>query len=329
MNTREIPRFALYGEASTPGQELLHIEEVRSRSSLYHWEIKTHIHQGLYQVLWVMHGSVAVHMDEHRATLKGPVAIVVPPSVAHGFRFSPETDGLVLTFSPRFLVEGEFESTGEAFRTLFQQPGLIALDASDPRAVRLDVLFRELSVEFNAPHAHDSTVAQLLARALIVRLAQAHSQQIQPRNARRSGHQALFTRFLLMVEQNFLRHWTLRQYASRLGLSVPRLNRISQSESGHSALGLIHQRLLREACRRLAYIEAPVAVLSHELGFEDPAYFSRFFKRHTGHSPHRWRIRQSDADQGLAAQGRASAQPLPGKRARKTRPSTQRTRTSS
>jgi AraC family transcriptional regulator, transcriptional activator of pobA len=51
----------------------------------------------------------------------------------------------------------------------------------------------------------------------------------------------------------------------------------------------VHERLTREACRRLVYIAAPAASLAAELGFDDPAYFSRFFKRRTGLSPHRWR----------------------------------------
>jgi AraC family transcriptional activator of pobA len=81
----------------------------------------------------------------------------------------------------------------------------------------------------------------------------------------------------------------LAQYASRLGLSTPRLNRLARAECGRPALELVHERLTREACRRLTYIAAPAASLAGELGFEDPAYFSRFFKRRTGMSPHRWR----------------------------------------
>ena len=113
-------------------------------------------------------------------------------------------------------------------------------------------------------------------------------------NARSGRQQALFTRFLMLVEAHFLQHWPLDQYASRLGLSTTRLNRLVRAESDRPALELVHERLTREACRRLVYIAAPVASLAGELGFEDPAYFSRFFKRRMGMSPHRWRQAHRD-----------------------------------
>jgi AraC family transcriptional regulator, transcriptional activator of pobA len=282
-----IPTFALYGEPAQPGQELLHIEEVQSRSRLYHWEIEPHVHQGLYQVLWVQAGSAQVWLDEQHEVTRGPAAIVVPPGVVHGFRFAPDTDGLVLTLSARFLVEGDFQSVGEAFRSLFFAPGLLRFEASMPAAARLDALLRELSAEFSTPGSAHSPVAGWLARAVVWRLAQARA---LGRGAQASHpHQALFTRFLLLVEEKFLAHWPLERYASRLGLSTARLNRLVRDQSGRSALELVHERLTREACRRLVYIAAPAASLAAELGFEDPAYFSRFFKRRTGLSPHRWR----------------------------------------
>ena len=58
-----IPSFALYGEAAEGAQEVLHIEEIRARSSLYQWEISPHTHKGLYQLLWVQSGALAVQLD--------------------------------------------------------------------------------------------------------------------------------------------------------------------------------------------------------------------------------------------------------------------------
>ena len=281
----------MYGEAAAPGQELLHIEAVASRSRLYHWEISPHVHQGLYQVLWLQQGAAEVALDEWVQRVQGPAAIVVPPGVVHGFRFAPGTDGLVLTFSARFLVEGEFQAVGDAFRALFGAPGVLDFVQDPAPAERLHALLGELAAEFVQPGAGDTPVPGWLARAVVWRLAQARAQGEQAAAGERAHrHQALFTRFLLLVEQHFLEHWPLEKYASRLGLSTQRLNRLTRAESGRSALALVHERLTREACRRLIYIAAPAASLAAELGFEDPAYFSRFFKRRTGYSPQQYRV---------------------------------------
>lgn len=287
-----IPRFALYGEAATPGQELLHIEEVQSRSRVRHWEIDPHTHQGLYQVLWVQQGSAQVMLDEWRQTVHGPVAIVVPPGVVHGFRFAADTDGLVLTLSPRFLVEGEFQAVGDAFRELFVGPGVVPFTPDQSEALRLNALLRELAAEFAVPGSADSPLPVWLARAVVWRLAQARTLGRGAQGTRQHRHQALFTRFLLLLEAHYLEHWSLAQYASRLGLTPARLNRLARAESGSLALELVHQRLTREACRRLLYMATPAANLAVELGFDDPAYFSRFFKRRMGVSPHQWRLAQ-------------------------------------
>lgn len=65
-----------------------------------------------------------------------------------------------------------------------------------------------------------------------------------------------------------------------------------RTASGRTAQALVHERLAREACRRLLYVAAPASSLALELGFEDPAYFSRFFRRQTGLSPQKWREAQ-------------------------------------
>jgi AraC family transcriptional activator of pobA len=287
--TLAIPSFALYGEAVSPQQEQLHIEAVESRSRLYQWEIVPHIHHGLYQVLWVRTGSVEVVLDERHQRVSGPAAIVIPPGVVHGFRFAPDTDGLVLTFSAHFLVEGDFHGVGEAFRRLFFGPDVLVFDPTSLESKRLDALLRELMTEFLLPASAESPVIGWLARAVVWRLAQAHPQNSLLGSAKAHRHHALFTRFMLLVEEHFLAHWSIDQYASRLGLSTPRLNRLTRSQSSRSALEIVHDRLTREACRRLTYIAAPAASLATELGFSDPAYFSRFFKKRTGMSPHQWR----------------------------------------
>jgi AraC family transcriptional activator of pobA len=178
---------------------------------------------------------------------------------------------------------------GEAFRALFLMPAVLQFESEAGTSSRLNALFRALLAEFKMPDSAGSPVPVWLARALVWHLSKTSAQGQQEHDKRAHQHQALFTRFLLLVEQHFLEHWPLERYASRLGLSTPRLNRLVRAERGVSALELVHERLTREACRRLIYIAAPAARLASELGFDDPAYFSRFFKRRTGQSPQAYR----------------------------------------
>ena len=100
-------------------KETLLIEEVQSGSRLYSLEIAAHMHRRLYQVLWVNDGEANVRFDERRGLVNRPANIVIQPNVVSGFRCARYTDGLVLTFSQRLLVNEQFHCVGEAFRTLF------------------------------------------------------------------------------------------------------------------------------------------------------------------------------------------------------------------
>jgi AraC family transcriptional regulator, transcriptional activator of pobA len=287
-----LPAFALYGETGR-APPTLHVETIASRSRLYAWEIGSHVHHGLHQVIWLRAGTVQALLDETPCSGSGPLAIAVPPAVAHGFRFTPDADGLVLTLDARRLAEGEADGLGEALATLFAAPRLLAAAAHE--ADRLQPLFDALAGEVQA--GEDSPVPLWLARSLVWRLAQlAH--RASARRQHPAGRDVLYTRWLVLLETHYHEHWPVTRYAERLGLSPERLNRLVRTETGRTAQALLHERLLREACRRLVHAAtAPVSRIGFELGFDDPAYFCRFFKRHAGVAPKVFRQRQDERRQ--------------------------------
>ncbi|MDK3017591.1 AraC family transcriptional regulator [Pseudodonghicola flavimaris] len=97
---------------------------------------------------------------------------------------------------------------------------------------------------------------------------------------------------------------TLEQVAHRLSMSRPSLQRALRIE------GCSFQRLLDEtrfavACRYLREGERPLAQIALDLGYAEPAVFTRAFKRICGHTPSDWRrgLRQSPA-RGLSPASR-------------------------
>ncbi|MBO6603519.1 MULTISPECIES: helix-turn-helix domain-containing protein [Paracoccaceae] len=74
-------------------------------------------------------------------------------------------------------------------------------------------------------------------------------------------------------------------YADRLGVTPTHLSRVCKEASGKPAHALIHERLMHEARRLLADTDKSARLISEELGFSSPAYFTRAFSQSTGRTP--------------------------------------------
>jgi AraC family transcriptional activator of pobA len=77
-----------------------------------------------------------------------------------------------------------------------------------------------------------------------------------------------------------------------MGVSVSQLNRIARAVTGQTLQGLIARRITEAACRDLVFTPTPVSGIAESLGFSDPAYFNRFFRKQTGITPGAYRARE-------------------------------------
>ena len=102
----------------------------------------------------------------------------------------------------------------------------------------------------------------------------------------------LVARFRRLVELRYREHAGLAAYTADLGVSEARLRRACLSVAGQSPAELVHLRLLVEAERQLRYTSMSIAQIAYHLGYQDPAYFSRFFATRMGLSPRAFRSRQ-------------------------------------
>lgn len=287
-----IPAFALYGETPSAHGELLHVEGIQARSRRYGWHIEPHLHQGLYQIVWLKVGPAQVSLDALRRDCAGPVAMIIPPGTVHTFQFAAQSEGEVLTLSARSFIESETSEIGDALRALFQAPRILHLDPDALDTRLLGGLFAQLAEEFQAPDMVGAPIALWLARAVVWRLARILSRGAGADDPGARRHHALFTRFVLLVEAHYTAHWPISRYARCLGVSPERLNRLVRIQTGAGALNLVHDRMLREARRKLIYVAVSISQVAFELGFDDPAYFCRFFKRGTGSTPREFRALQ-------------------------------------
>ncbi|GAO44065.1 AraC family transcriptional regulator [Flavihumibacter petaseus] len=93
-----------------------------------------------------------------------------------------------------------------------------------------------------------------------------------------------FIEFKLVVETHLTEQPSIPAIAEKLALSTNSLYRIVKEYSGTSPKDFLINRLMAEAQRKLRYSNLSIKELAFELGFNDPDYFSRLFKKSTGKS---------------------------------------------
>lgn len=79
--------------------------------------------------------------------------------------------------------------------------------------------------------------------------------------------------------------WSVQRYAAALGVSGEQLNRACRATGGRAPLRIVHDRLMAEAKRSLIFTAMSMQEIGFSLGFNDPAYFTRFFVQREGRAP--------------------------------------------
>lgn len=272
---RSVPSYGLYGDDAPP--ELVdhfHAETIAVRSRLYDWEISPHSHPALFQILFVAAGRLHVRLAGDDRAAAGPLLICSPCGIVHGFRFSSDVTGYVVTVSRDFV---ESLARQDALRLQLRKPSLQQPTAQlTQRLLTLGEQLVEAERDRFDPHVH--RLHHALAEAWL-RTA------IQPGHDVAALQGTLAQRFQSLVETNYREHRPLGYYTERLNCTIRTLSRQTEAAFGMTPLQLINRRTLFEARRLLRFTNASCSQVAAELGFEDPSYFSRFYRRMTGASP--------------------------------------------
>jgi AraC family transcriptional regulator, transcriptional activator of pobA len=287
-----IPRFFLYGEPPRDADErFLHVETIADRSRLYDWRIRPHAHRDLHQLLVIFTGGGEMQAETQTYTFQAPALLIAPAGVVHGFAFTAETEGYVVTLADPLLRDLAREEA--AFKRLFLAPACASM-RSDPAHIQeladtVPKLRRELV--WNAPASGAAAAARLVT--VLVSAVRALHEPTDLTSAATSARAALVARFREKVESHLRMDLSIAQYAKALSVTPARLRAACLEITGKPPARVLEDRLLLEAKRNLTYTNMTVAETAYYLGFTDPAYFSRFFSKHAGESQATFRKRMA------------------------------------
>jgi AraC-like DNA-binding protein len=237
---------------------------------------RPHGHRRYYELIYLTEGAGWHYIDFQRHPVAPHTCYLICPGQVHHWELSAVPRGYVL------MVKEEFLSQHPAPVPLDELPASLPL-APDEGTVALWELMEREYQQPDAPFASATLAAYL--HVLLVQLWRGHPNP----QGRSRPLPPLVQAYQQQVEENYPRLHLVKQYAARLDVTPRYLNMQCQQALGQRASHLISRRIILESKRLLLFTSQTVAQIAAGLGFDDPSYFNKFYRQHTGQAPGAYR----------------------------------------
>ncbi|MDC8098997.1 AraC family transcriptional regulator [Chryseobacterium rhizosphaerae] len=251
-------------------------------------EIKKYSHQAghpeprrviKYTLFWCQSGSAEILIDENIFILKAGQTITITSGQFHQLMMA-EGELTVLEFTLDFFSKSDRDIELIFHNGLFCHFGMNEMISIHHPSFFTETLSRiEKEIE-EKPYQYLISTHSLIELLLVEinRSKIANGDEIWKPDA-------LFLKFLESVRNHFADNYPVSRFAYLLGTTEAKLNEVSKLHTHKTAQNVIYSLVISEAKRLLLYEKLSVKEIAYQLGFNDPFYFSNFFKKHTSHSP--------------------------------------------
>ena len=282
-----VPNYVLYGESSNDiFPDYLHIESIRSRSIHNAWKFRLHQHHNMHQFFYINNGGGSVVINKIKYELNDDQFIGIPPLMVHGFHFSPDTDGWVLTLPQSFLDNILSELP-------FAKEPMSRLIIHKSKDFESENSLKQIFNSINSIHQGMTQTRNFNLRCYMMLLVSkiidtfANQNKISPSSL--TKNQKFVNALQREINISFKKRLSVSEYALSMDITPTHLNRVCKSVLNLSPSELINERSLLEAKRFLSYTSMTISEISYELGFADLPHFSKFFLKRTQKSPSEYR----------------------------------------
>ena len=245
-----------------------------------------------YEVLYVTEGVGTHFIDFNAYPIEPNTFYFISPGQVHYWKTTVPIEGEILAFTEDFLLlaPSDYMVLQELsfFHTVEGSPTL-QLNESDH--LQIIQLFLTIAKEFKVYDFRAASVLRSYLHILLVQIQRICAiQEAKVSNGQDKIAQKLTRRFKQLITQKFTTGQSMQEYADQLNISVNHLNKTVKAATGHTPGQLIRQEVVLEAKRLFQHTDLTVTEVGHRLGFDDPSYFGRFFKREAGVSPGQFRL---------------------------------------
>jgi AraC-like DNA-binding protein len=163
--------------------------------------------------------------------------------------------------------------------------GVMFMELNDDYSRKINALLTVFLDEFSEKDNIQGEMLRMLLKRLIILITRLAKRQHLNGFDLPEEEFDIVRRFNLLVENHYRQYHQVQDYANLLNKSPKTLSNLFAQYNHKTPLQVIKERIALEAKRLLQYTDKTSKEIAFELGFEDPANFSRFFKQQTGLPP--------------------------------------------
>ncbi len=255
-------------------------------------QLNSSAYSSYIKVLYLPKGCV-VRVDFEVYDTKEPALFFVAPNQRLSLERIGELPGYFVFYNQDFyciqLHDDEVACDGLLFNNIHNMPMTVV---PSTEAGFIDYLFNQLQDEFRLKESSHEEMLRTYLKQLLIKSTRLWKQQhLDGVLSNNDNDPDMFRKFTQLVDAHYKQKHTVADYADLLLVAPKTLTnkfkRMNLPQPGE----IIKNRIMLEAKRLLVHTAMSAKEIAYELGYEDPAYFSRLFQIKSGESPSGFRAK--------------------------------------
>lgn len=276
-------------------QDIGHFNVFRIEDTLAPGATPIHYARRDFYKISLVRGRTLYHYADKSIETDGTALMFFNPNVPYTYEsLNDDRSGFFCIFRESFFTESLRTNINEL--PMFATGSKPAYMLNKTQDKQVSAIFKKMLEEMNADYKYKYDLLRNYVTEMIhYALKMQPSEMLYQHTDANARITAIFTELLerqFPIETTHQRFTmrSARDFADKLAVHVNHLNRAIRETTGKTTTDHIAARLLGEAKALLKHTNWNIAEISYSLGFEEPAHFNNFFKKHTSSTPSSYRV---------------------------------------
>ena len=240
-----------------------------------------------YQIIWFTKKGGTHQIDFKEYPIDINTLLFIGKDQVHAFDQDLEIEGWLIHFNESFFTPNDVDLflKFSIFRTRHNPCYKAEKEALKKGERYLELILDELQHRDRFGFEHS---VRFLLKSFLINMERIHLKRGTSQN-KHSNHELLAYRFKELVDAQYTKHLRVKDYAEKLFVSTKTLTNTTKKITGKSPSQILAARVILQSKRLLRFTNLQVNEIAYQLGFEDPSYFIKYFKRNVKLSPMAYR----------------------------------------